>query len=352
MIKKDLLWKSIIEDFFEEFLHFFYADFVLEIDFDKPFEFLDKELQTLQPEADSKHRRADLLVKVYLLNGEEKWLLIHIEVQGYEDINFPLRMFTYNYRSFDKFNRPIAAIAILTDDQENYRPSFYQQKTCRTTMRYDFDTYKILDYPPNHFDTIDNPFSVVMKTVRLSIKNKAIKTDEDLLSLKLFLFKNMLEKGYSKQVIRKITNFIKHYILFKDKSLYRKFDNSIQELSQNNQPMGILELVQREAIKEAKIEGKIEGIVEGEIKGIEEGRIKGLKKAIEKLLLKGFSVEKISFLMEESEAFVLETQKEMEQKKQVKALLEKGLDDIQIMQALEISEALIKTAKEELNEKK
>ncbi|MGB0861602.1 MAG: hypothetical protein ACPG19_11160 [Saprospiraceae bacterium] len=334
MIKKDLLWKSIIEDFFEDFLHFFYSEFVEDVDFAKPFEFLDKELQTLQPEADSQHRRADLLVKVYLLNGEEKWILVHIEVQGYEDVNFPLRMFIYNYRSFDKFNKPISAIAILTDDKVNYRPTFYEQKTWRTTMRYDFDTYKVLDYPVSHFDTIDNPFSVVMKTVRLSIKNKSIKTDEDLLSLKLSLFKNMLGKGYSKQVIRKMTNFIKHYILFKDKSLYRKFDNSIEELSQNNPPMGILELVQREAVKEAKEEGKEELKIE----------------MIEKLLSKGLSIEKVVFLMDESEDFVLFVQKQMEQKEAIKELLVKEWNDTQIIEKLEVSTKLIATVKEEMKE--
>ena len=44
MISKDILWKGIIEDLFEDFLLFFYSDKVHEIDFDKGFEFLDKEL--------------------------------------------------------------------------------------------------------------------------------------------------------------------------------------------------------------------------------------------------------------------------------------------------------------------
>lgn len=63
--RRDLLWKGIIEDLFAEFLHYFYPKFVHEIDFEKPFQFLDKELSILFPESDQLNRRADLLVKVF-----------------------------------------------------------------------------------------------------------------------------------------------------------------------------------------------------------------------------------------------------------------------------------------------
>ena len=140
--RKDLMWKGIIEDLFDDFLYFFFPDFVKEVDFTKPFEFLDKELQQLYPEAEGDNRRADLLVKVFLKSGEETWLLIHIEVQGYIDKTFPLRMFIYNYRSFDRYQKPIVALAILTDENNNFRPAYYEQKKWNTTLRYDLTIYK------------------------------------------------------------------------------------------------------------------------------------------------------------------------------------------------------------------
>lgn len=74
---QDQLWKGIIEQLFTEFLHYFFPTFVDEIDFSKPYEFLDKELNQLDVESATKNRRADLLVKLYLKNNTEKFLLIH-----------------------------------------------------------------------------------------------------------------------------------------------------------------------------------------------------------------------------------------------------------------------------------
>jgi len=64
----------------------------------------------------------DKLVKVFLLSGREKWVLIHIEVQGYPDADFEERMFIYYYCIFDKYKTKVVSLAILTDVNKKYRP--------------------------------------------------------------------------------------------------------------------------------------------------------------------------------------------------------------------------------------
>jgi hypothetical protein len=49
MISKDILWKGIIKDLFEEFLCYFFSEEIPLIDFSKGFEFLDKELSQISP---------------------------------------------------------------------------------------------------------------------------------------------------------------------------------------------------------------------------------------------------------------------------------------------------------------
>ncbi len=44
----------------------------------------------------TKKRFADKLYKVWLLRGEEVWILIHIEIQSQYEENFPQRMYIYN----------------------------------------------------------------------------------------------------------------------------------------------------------------------------------------------------------------------------------------------------------------
>jgi len=64
MIPRDTLWKGAIEDFFENFLHFFYPKLYKEIDFSKGFMFLDKEFEQIRMDVDAEKRYADKLVKV------------------------------------------------------------------------------------------------------------------------------------------------------------------------------------------------------------------------------------------------------------------------------------------------
>lgn len=88
----DSPWKEILEDYFQDFMAFFFPQAAAEIDWPRGFEFLDKDLAQTVQDAELGRRYADKLVKVYLCDGSEEWLLIHIEVQGQCEADFPRRM--------------------------------------------------------------------------------------------------------------------------------------------------------------------------------------------------------------------------------------------------------------------
>jgi len=77
-------------------MSFFFAEAKEEIDFDKGYEFLDKELQKVVREATSSESRVDKLVRVWRKSGKQAWVYIHIDVQSQYDSGFSKRMFTYN----------------------------------------------------------------------------------------------------------------------------------------------------------------------------------------------------------------------------------------------------------------
>ena len=54
--------------------------------------FLDKEMQEVAKEGLKGAKFVDKLVKIYLKDGTEQWLLVHIEVQGEADRDFSLRI--------------------------------------------------------------------------------------------------------------------------------------------------------------------------------------------------------------------------------------------------------------------
>jgi hypothetical protein len=114
-MEHDSPWKEVIDDLFEAFLSFFFPLIHKAIDFSKGYQFLEKELQKIIKTSKTGRRYADKLVKVYLKNGLERWLLIHIEIQGYKEKKFPERMYIYNYRIFDNFRKTVISLALLME---------------------------------------------------------------------------------------------------------------------------------------------------------------------------------------------------------------------------------------------
>ena len=66
-------------------------------------------------------RFVDKLVRVALLNGDEEWIYIHVEVQGTKQAEFAKQMFFYNYRIYDRYDRSVASLAVLADEHEHWK---------------------------------------------------------------------------------------------------------------------------------------------------------------------------------------------------------------------------------------
>ncbi len=148
-IDYDTQWKSIIPQMFPNFVEFFLPDLYPIINFNVEPEFLDKEFHKIIAQKFGKGRRyTDNLVKIELKNGKNKWLLIHIEIQGKYEINFAERMFIYYYKIYDRYGattKDIATLAIYTDDNKSFKPSVFKHSTDQTVIEFRFRTYKIFD---------------------------------------------------------------------------------------------------------------------------------------------------------------------------------------------------------------
>ena len=111
----DSPWKEAIEQYFPAFMAFFFPEIHADIAWDQGYEFLDNELERVVRDATIGRRYADKLVKVFLRDGQETWLLIHIEIQSYPDPAFSQRMFIYHYRIFDRYNVEVVSLAVCTE---------------------------------------------------------------------------------------------------------------------------------------------------------------------------------------------------------------------------------------------
>lgn len=118
----DSPWKEALERYFPECRALLFPAVHAGIDWSQGYEFLDKELQRVVRDAELGRRLADKLVRVVDTDGEEDWLLVHIEVQGQRETDFAQRLFVYNYRIYDRYRRPVVSLAVLGDEQLNWRP--------------------------------------------------------------------------------------------------------------------------------------------------------------------------------------------------------------------------------------
>ena len=80
---------------FKDFVEYCLPDFHGLINWKKQWHSLDKELNTITKGSDSGKRLVDKLFKIFLKDGREQWVLVHLEIQGKYDADFPKRMFTY-----------------------------------------------------------------------------------------------------------------------------------------------------------------------------------------------------------------------------------------------------------------
>ena len=272
-LDQDGLWKKIIGELFEDFLLFFAPELHEHVDFTMEPDFLQQEL--FQEVVDKKkgRRMADQLVKVHLKDGEEKWILVHVEVQSEHEKDFPERMFQYFYRIYDRYKQNIVALAIMTSSYQSEIPSDFRYNYFGTTLHYTYTNYKIVDYDYKALQNSEKLFSKIILAAKYMHETK----NED---RKRYLFKRKLmreivrNQQYSRTAVQAVLHFV-DYLLRLPEELSWQLSEKIRPILGKEQKL--MELYNEEnaspTITNIFERKRQEGVLEGEIKGKVEGKI-------------------------------------------------------------------------------
>ena len=95
-------------------------------------------------------------MRVFLKGGGERWVLVHVEVQGYWDKEFPQRMFTCFYRIWDKFGQYLVSLAVFSDAQRGYKPDRFVWEFYGCSLEYRYRAYKVLEYDDAELESSEN----------------------------------------------------------------------------------------------------------------------------------------------------------------------------------------------------
>jgi hypothetical protein len=207
-IDSDSPWKEALDRFFEPCMAFFFPRIHADIDWPRGYEMLDKELQPIVRGARHGRRYVDKLVKVWLKDGQQRWVLIHIEVQGRKEGDFPRRIYIYNHRLFDRYGQEVISLAILADDDPAWRPNRYEYSRWDFHVSIEFPIVKLLDYAAEYekLESDPNPFAVVVLAHLKALETR--RSPEERRAWKVRLVKGLYGRGMEPEDVRRLFDFI------------------------------------------------------------------------------------------------------------------------------------------------
>ncbi len=245
-------WKEALSEYFEDFLAFFFPEIFQQIDWSIPTQSLDKELQQITPSASAEKCIADKLYQVWLLDNQEIWILIHVEVQSQHDKNFSQRMYVYNYRAFDLYQKPVVSLAILGDE----RPNQFRYGLAGSEVSIKFPTVKLLDYEAlwSELESNRNPFAII---VMAHLKTKATTGDPEQRGIwKWSLIRGLYDQGLTKEKIIKLFQMIDRMMTLPN-PLQESLDLKIQQFEEQRK-MPLLSNMELRGIERGKEMGALQ----------------------------------------------------------------------------------------------
>ena len=260
----DSPWKDAVEQFFPEFMVFYFPAAYGEIDWAQEYVFLDQELRAVVQDSELGKRFVDKLVSVSLSNGTQNCIYIHVEIQGAPQAEFAERMFVYNYRLFDRYRRPIASMAVLADEQAQWKPNSYAFSVLGCEHSLKFPVIKLTDFHDKVEEllTYDNAFALITAAHILTQQTK--KKNQTRYEVKLRLMRMLYQRNWHKQ--RVIDLFaVLDWLMKLPKALEQQIWQEIETIEEN-QNMRYITSVERIGMEKGIAQGKEQGRLEGEAK--------------------------------------------------------------------------------------
>ena len=284
----DAAWKHALEVYFPSFMQFFYPDIAAQIDWTVKPEMLDKELRKLTHDGETGHRLVDKLIKVRLKNGQAHLLLLHVEVQGHYEADFPERLYLYHSRLYDRYRLPVLTLAILADDRPQWRPTEHVMQACgHRVVQFRFLMKKLLDYRTQVNDLLSssNPFGIVVAAQLAALETRG--DAQSRLQQKSALTRVLYEQGLSKQHVLHLYYFLDGVMTLPEECEVR-YNDYIHALEEEK---AVAFITTAEKIGRKK--GMQQGLEQGMQKGLDQGQHGKALEIAHRMFKVGISVEAI-----------------------------------------------------------
>ena len=278
----DSPWKEAIEHLFPEFMTFFFPRYADEIDWLRPHQFLDKELEKIVRDAEIGRRYADKLVQVWLKIGTSIEVFIHIEVQNACDPHFSARMCVYNHRISERYvgaqsNNKVASFAIICFSDKDNRVGLYERTFWGSKMTFTFPVVNITDYRAR-WDELAHSRNVFAVVVMAHLKAADVTDDQERKYWKFKLMKDLYQRGLERIEIVELFRFI-DWLIDLPEPLNQQFWSELYALEEERN-MSYVTSIERMGIQKGIVLGTEQGIE----RGTEQGELKMVRESILEVL--------------------------------------------------------------------
>lgn len=292
----DSAWKDALSAYFPDFLRMLRPCVYARIDWTHAPKFLDKELQALTRCAVRGRLLVDKLVSVRMLDGQNAWLLIHVEVQTRSDVEFSRRMLDYHVRL--KANHPqsrLLNLAVLTGKnqhglnrlQTGVDSMFYAYEESGCGLIFTFPVIRLEWWRTRMAElrklAAANLFAVV---ILAQLEATASGHARERLLRKVELVRNLEQWGVPRNNRRTLFRVIDAMLYLPDE-LEPEFDTAIMQIEEE-QKMAYVTSIERVRSNRARTEGLEQGLERGLEQGLEQGRLKGTAESLTTLIIAKF----------------------------------------------------------------
>ncbi|MBI3946353.1 MAG: cytosolic protein, partial [Armatimonadetes bacterium] len=207
-------------------------------------------------------RVVDKLARVHLKEGGETWVLVHVEVQGRREEEFPKRLYQYHYRLLDKDDRPVATFAVLADPGARWRPRRFHQEVLGCAVSLRFPAVKLLDFRRRwqELEESDNPAAVV--TMAHLMTQETARDPARRLAGKLWMVRRLQQIGLSLAARQELFRLV-DWLMALPVDLQLEFDEEIARDEEEGK-MPYVTSFERRAMEKGRLEGRLEGRQEGQ----------------------------------------------------------------------------------------
>jgi hypothetical protein len=279
-------WKEVCDTRFQRVLELSCPDLVADIDWTRPIQFLNTELQTLAPAAKVGRQHVDHLARV-LWKPSGSRALIHTEVQSQVELPLGHRVFEYSTSLRKIHGLDVISLVLLADPNPRFRPWRYLRQLGGCRHEFEFRTCKFLDFHPDFLDASTNPVAKVVLAQRLA--QETARNPRARLEGKLRWMDRILTQEFPEADQRILLRAL-DWMNPLPEELAIEFQREVRE-HPSHKIMPYYTSFEESARKEAlaigrsqgRTEGRNEGRTEGRTEGRNEGQLLALRAAIKDL---------------------------------------------------------------------